>query len=539
MRQLIMALICAVGMLCTAGHYDVATAAGQAVGELAGEFTPAGTTSTPRIVHSSTRLGDGRILIAGGSSANYPSVVEASTELYDPVARSFQSAANLTVPRSRHTATLLIDGRVLIAGGYNTSRVEATAEIYDPTTNTFTMTGAMTSPRWGHTAVLLADGRVFMLGSFSADIYNPQTGSFASAGDLAAPYGDTATLLKDGTVLITVLDFTDWPYRTHGEIYDPVTDTFAPAGDMVTFHLAPTVTPLSDGKVLFVGGDVGDGGDGASVVAELYDPQTGRFTETGRLTTGRQNHTATLLTDGTVLIAGGHGAAFCGVPRPDVGGGFDNCTSSELYDPVTGAFRRTGDMATGRDNHAASLLNDGSVLITGGAQYYACCAGTRPTEGVLSSAELYTRGYGNLLQESGFEGYHPPALGLSGWISDDAVRQTAAFSETHQPRTGANNGACWTPAFLDCGLYQAVVAPATGTYSLTMFASADRDGGWVGANRNGSGAVSVPVETRPFGEYVAYTMTFPATAGDLIHVWMYSPATPGYVVIDDVTLRVQ
>jgi hypothetical protein len=160
-----MALICAVGMLCTAGHYDVATAAGQAVGELVGEFSPAGTTSTPRIVHSSTRLGDGRILIAGGSSANYPSVVEASTELYDPVARSFQSAANLTVPRSRHTATLLIDGRVLIAGGYNTSRVEATAEIYDPTTNTFTMTGAMTSPRWGHTAVLLADGRVFMLGS--------------------------------------------------------------------------------------------------------------------------------------------------------------------------------------------------------------------------------------------------------------------------------------------------------------------------------------------------------------------------------------
>ena len=538
MRQLFITLMCAFGMLCLMGHDNVATAAEPGHNELAGEFSARGTMSTPRSGHTSTRLGDGRILITGGSSANYPAVIEGSTELYDPVARSFQFAANLRVPRSSHSATLLADGRVLIAGGYNTSRVEASAEIYDPTTNTFTNTGAMTTPRWGHTAILLGDGRVVILGSFGADLYDPQTGVFVSTGNLAAPYGDTATLLKDGTVLITVLDFDEQPYRTHGEVYDPVTGTFARVGDMVTFHLYPTFTQLSDGRVLFVGGDVGDGGDGASVVAELYDPQTGRFTETGGLTTGRQNHTATLLTDGSVLIAGGHGAAFCGVPRPDVGG-IDNCASSELYDPVTGTFRRTGDLATGRDNHRASLLNDGSVLITGGVQYYACCAGTRPTEGVLSSAELYTRGHGNLLQQSGFEGYNPPVLGLPGWISDDALRQTAAFSETHQPRTGTNNGACWTPAYLDCGLYQEVAAPMTGTYSLVMFATADRDGGWVGANRNGFSVVSVPVETRPFGEYVAYTMTFTATVGDIIRVWMYSPATPGYVVIDDVSLRVQ
>jgi hypothetical protein len=141
----------------------------------------------------------------------------------------------------------------------------------------------------------------------------------------------------------------------------------------------------------------------------------------------------------------------------------------------------------------------------------------------------------NLLEDPGFEEDEPPSLGSPGWVSD-SFRQTAAFSETHQPRTGAQNGACWTPDYLDCGLYQDVTAPATGTYSLTVFATADRDGGVVGANVNGSSVVSAPVASAAFGDYVAYTMTFSANTGDIIRVWMYSPAVPGYVVIDDVSL---
>ena len=144
-------------------------------------------------------------------------------------------------------------------------------------------------------------------------------------------------------------------------------------------------------------------------------------------------------------------------------------------------------------------------------------------------------GGSNLLDDPGFEEDEPPSLAAPGWVSD-SFRQTAAFSETHQPRTGAQNGACWTADYLDCGLYQDVTAPATGTYSLTVFATADRDGGLVGANVNGSGVVSAPVASRAFGDYVAYTMTFSANTGDAIRVWMYSPAAPGYVVIDDVSL---
>jgi hypothetical protein len=153
------------------------------------------------------------------------------------------------------------------------------------------------------------------------------------------------------------------------------------------------------------------------------------------------------------------------------------------------------------------------------------------------SSTTYTFGPGvNLLEKPGFEEYTPPALGVPGWVSDPN-RQTPAKSESNQPHSGSNNGACFTPESLDCGIYQEVTAPSTGTYLLTFYATADRDGGLVGAHVNGVQAVSIPVEARGFRNYGgAYTMTFPANAGDIIRVWMFSPAIPGYVVVDDVSL---
>jgi hypothetical protein len=142
----------------------------------------------------------------------------------------------------------------------------------------------------------------------------------------------------------------------------------------------------------------------------------------------------------------------------------------------------------------------------------------------------------NLLTRGDFEDYEPPALGPPGWISDHALRQVAAKSETHQPRSGAKNGACWTPEFLDCGIYQEVVAPATGLYAFSVYAATDRSGALIGADVNGRNAVSTDLEPTAFGDYRRYTMTFEAAEGDTIHVWMYSPAQPGYVVIDDVSL---
>jgi hypothetical protein len=142
----------------------------------------------------------------------------------------------------------------------------------------------------------------------------------------------------------------------------------------------------------------------------------------------------------------------------------------------------------------------------------------------------------NLLQFGDFEEYVPPTLGPPGWLSDNPLRQVAAKSETNQPHSGKQNGACWTPEFFDCGLYQEKIAPATGGYTLRLFATADRPGGLVGVNLNGQTATSQDVAVRQFGDYAEYTMPFSAHAGDTIRVWMYSPPTPGYVVIDDVSL---
>ena len=146
----------------------------------------------------------------------------------------------------------------------------------------------------------------------------------------------------------------------------------------------------------------------------------------------------------------------------------------------------------------------------------------------------------NLLISGGFEDYVHGGFDLPaplGWKSDDPFRQTAAKSETNQPRTGTKNGACWTPEFLDCGLYQEVVAPLTASYTFRIYATADRPGGLVGVNVNGALAVAVDVEPRGFGNYgSSYELRFNAASGDKIRVWMYSPATPGYVVVDDATL---
>ena len=143
---------------------------------------------------------------------------------------------------------------------------------------------------------------------------------------------------------------------------------------------------------------------------------------------------------------------------------------------------------------------------------------------------------GNLLQEPGFEGYNPPSLGTPGWVSDQPLRRVAAKSESNQPHTGSKNGACWATTDADCGMYQNVTATATGQYTLVFYATADRSGGWVGANVNGQNVAAKAVAASGFGGYQQYVMQFQAAAGAVIRVWMYSPPTPGYVVVDDVSL---
>ena len=125
---------------------------------------------------------------------------------------------------------------------------------------------------------------------------------------------------------------------------------------------------------------------------------------------------------------------------------------------------------------------------------------------------------------------------LSPWQSDD-VRQTPAYAESFQPRSGNNNAACWRPMSLDCGLYTDVRAPRTGNYTLTCMPRLTAKAGWLVQTSTRCWRQPPAVAPRGFRNYGdPYVMTFAAQAGDIIRVWMYSPSTPGYVVIDDVSL---
>jgi hypothetical protein len=307
------------------------------------------------------------------ASAAVPSTPPATT------AAAWRTTKDMIRPHAFHAATLLPDGRVLVAGGLVNDRldgkVSASAELFDPGSGKWIATRAMVVPRWGQTATLLPDGKVLVAGSYvnssdrlaSAELYDPGTGRWTPTGSMnIGRGGHTATLLPNGRVLVvgggamdTLLE--GGPRSATAELYDPATGEWTATGSMVEARTDFTATLLHDGRVLVAGGD------GSFTAAELYDPVTGRWTATGSMADGRFGHTATLLPDGTVLVTGG-----CACSDPGA------WASAELYNPGTGRWTATGSMGMARIHHTATLLADGTVIAVNDGLY------DRPT-----SAELY------------------------------------------------------------------------------------------------------------------------------------------------------
>ena len=333
--------------------------------------------------HTASLLADGRVLIAGG-------LVDLGAEVYDPDLGTWSATAPMVAMREGHTATILADGTVLVVGGAATDMRPAhtSAEIYDPRADTWTATGSMASPRTHHTANLLPDGRVLVAGG----------------GDQPTGVGYAST-----------------------EIYDPATGQWSAAGDMNVRRVHHTATLLQSGLLLVAGGTVE-----ASTSAELYDPVRGSWTPTGSMIVNREGHSAVLLPDGRVFVIGGFGI-------------IDSRTTTtisrgELFDPATGswaAFFHTLDGAYA----AVALLPDGKVLASQAAsvdiwdpatsRWTAAPPLNSPSNWVLYSATLLHDA--TVLMAGGWEtsdaGVGPPSL----FERYAALAPVEAGDEHHRP----------------------------------------------------------------------------------------------------------
>jgi len=369
----------------------------------------AGTLAKARAFHTATLMSDGTVLIVGGTGTDAYDLSE--VELYDPATRRFTTVATLSTKRSNHTAvriagTSTTSDDVLITGGKGPDGTTSSVEIiaYDPSLKTATVRTAppLSEARQNHTATRLQNGRVLIVGGTGADaqpvagvelwngfvfsgagqlnhsrrnhhatllptgqvliaggldlravapteLYTPGSG-VNDVGNLVTPrFYSTAVGLRTGQVLyLGGFDATETNVLKQVELYDPF---WAGVGPMSEGRQDHSATLLQDGRVLLAGG--GDGGSGARSTAELFDPLTATFSTVGMIDP-RTKHAAAALANGSVLLAGGQGGST----------GF--LSSAEIFEPATNRFTRTASMASPRLDHTATALTDGRVLVAGG-----------------------------------------------------------------------------------------------------------------------------------------------------------------------------
>jgi len=332
-------------------------------------WTATGNLNTARSGHTAILLRNGKVLVAGGNGP--------TCELYDPVTRTWSQTGSLNAARGGHTATLLPNGQVLVAGGFASQIPLNSAELYDPTTGVWRLTGSFNAIRWSGPTTLLLNGQVLAVGSSGteeavAELYDPMTGTWHVTGTPQFSLSPGHTVLLPSGKVLGVDEGTPWDYGDlPTEIYDPTTGQWSSSGYLGLFW-APTVTLLQNGKVLATGLL----GANNPTQAALYDVSKGTWSMTGSLSTYRHygGYTATLLLDGQVLVAGGS-------EYPS----FEPTPFEELYDPNTGTWTRTSPLITDRQYHTATLLQDGKVLVAGGVKPAPLA------NSILGSAEVYDR----------------------------------------------------------------------------------------------------------------------------------------------------
>lgn len=320
-----------------------------------------GPMTVDRAGHQATMLVSGEVLITGGCGANGCESVHASTELFDPTENAFRPAATMHTARVSHVASILPDGRVLVAGGWTGESATADAEVYDPARRTFKRIAAMSSPRMTASAVRLLDGRIVITGGEtevgaaidSIEVFDPVTNRFLTPGRMTVPRSrHVSVLLPDGRVLITGGHRARRQVVRSAEILDPESFESHPTGEMDSPRHKHAAVVLPDGRALIIGGShEGGTGDGRYDTTEIYDPRTGTFTRGPMLKSRRHkipDAVAVLPGSGATLVAGGAG-------------------SFEAWMPGFAAFEVIKRDARNRAEFATlTTLRDGRVLMLGG-----------------------------------------------------------------------------------------------------------------------------------------------------------------------------
>jgi len=364
----------------------------------------------PRALHTTTLLRDGRVLIMGGGGGSLTSPVGTRvTEVYYPWTKRFDytrtpqgAITQLNALRVLHTSTLLDDGRVLVAGGVDSlGNVMNTAEVFDPATGLFTFVGSMVRARATHTATKLPDGRVLIAGGTTAafvfpnvfggatnttEIFDPKTNSFQSGGGPtmrsnrmihgSVPLrvgGKDYVLMMSGIKGLFLFVLPD--YTASAEVYDVTAGAFTDKIGSITVsslrnsRVAFGTAVQANGRVLVVGGAAGTV-PAAISAAEEFNPATGAFTSVSSIPTARVLPVTTALPNGTVLVQGGLQGS---LTAPTA--------TASAYLFSGGSFSATQSLTVSRGGHAGVLISSGAVLVIGGADSNATPLGT---------AEFYT-----------------------------------------------------------------------------------------------------------------------------------------------------
>lgn len=348
-----------------------------------GAWAPTGAMRSARDGHTATILANGKILVAGGTNNG---VALTSAELYNPMAGTWASTGSMHVARTLARAVLLSNGSVLVVGGCVNDCLSATiksAELYNPIAGTFTATGSMVQARAEFGVTLLANGQVLVAGGCTAydangclavttkaEIYNPATGTWKATGALRGARHAMTATRLASGKVLVAGGATASMDAINSS------EIYDPAARTWTLGLK-MVTARSDYASIMLGtGKVlftgGENINGVSInKAELYNPSSGTFTVTGNMTATREEHTAVLLANGKVLVSGGNKKTLT-TQTP--------LASAELYNPATGTWTATGSMSNARSGHTSTVLHNGNVVNAGGSDAF----------NELNSAELYT-----------------------------------------------------------------------------------------------------------------------------------------------------